>query len=302
MTQRPEQRRRIFRRIQSELNQSHATRRSLYEDLEEWLGRRAKVVSFFTSFQHPVVIEDKDADMLEEVLNSSDLQQKHLVLLLNSPGGDPLAAERIVNSCSSYSRNGFSVIVPKMAKSAATMICLGARSIGMSRTSEIGPIDPQILIHDDNGHPLRYQAAHEILDSYETLLTQANTTQGRLEPYLQQLARFDAREIRYIKSAQELSEKIAVRLLKRGMLKGLSDDKIKSKIKTLIDPSETVDHARPIYRSDAERCGLKIIRYANRSPLWQFVWQLYARLDCVLSNGPTTKVIESYDDSWTANV
>jgi ClpP class serine protease len=295
-----ENRRRIYQRIQEEIGQGHPVRQSLYRALEARLGRRYRVVSFFTSFQYPVVIENADADMLEEVLNSSDLGRKHLVLLLNSPGGDPLAAERIVNICKSYSTGGFSVIVPKMAKSAATMICLGAKLIWMSRTSELGPIDPQILINDEKGRPLRYQAAHEILDSYEELMEKANTTNGRLEPYLQQLARFDARDIRYIQSAQGLSEHIALTLLKKGMLRSKSAEDIKKKIKRLIDPKETIDHARPIYGTDAQACGLKIRRCSNSSPLWQTVWQLYARLDFVV-NSRASKIIESSADSWTVS-
>ena len=80
-------------------------------------------------------------------------------------------------------------MVPRMAKSAATMICLGANEIIMSSTSELGPIDPQILIRDEQGKPVRYQAAHEIIDSYNELMDMANITKGRLEPFLQQLKR-----------------------------------------------------------------------------------------------------------------
>ena len=102
-------------------------------------------MSFFTSFAFPVGIADEDADMLEDVLRAALGQEDELVLMINSPGGDLLAAERIVNICRSHSANGqYAVIVPKMAKSAATMISLGAREIMMSQTSELGPIDPQI--------------------------------------------------------------------------------------------------------------------------------------------------------------
>jgi ClpP class serine protease len=128
------------------------------------------------------------------------------MLLLNCPGGDALAAERIVNICRSFSKDGkFSVIVPKMAKSAATMVCLGAQSIDMSKTSELGPIDPQIKVSEGV-----YYAAHEIIESYNDLIRKANTTKGKVDPYLQQLYRFDATQIRWIRSAQDLSKSIAV--------------------------------------------------------------------------------------------
>lgn len=221
-----------YSHILEEVQQGLPVRKKLYSTIEDELHSdlSVKVVAFFTSFRYPVLIEDQDADMLEEVLANSEMDNRHLVLILNSPGGDALAAERIINICRSYSINGFSVIVPKMAKSAATMICLGADSIGMSKTSELGPIDPQILIKDEKGDPVKYQAAHEIMESYYKLLDTANRTKGRIEPYLQQLARYDARDIRSIKSAQDLSESIAITALKSGMLKKFNEKQIKRKI------------------------------------------------------------------------
>src|SRR5580700_8489866 len=109
-----------FTRMHQEAQQDHPMRRHLYEGLENALGgkkRNRVVVSLFTSFRWPVVLEDTDADMLEEILHSCDCPAKELVLVINSPGGEAFAAERIVNICRSFSPNGFTVIVPKMAKS-----------------------------------------------------------------------------------------------------------------------------------------------------------------------------------------
>ncbi len=205
--------------VLEETHQGHTIREPIFRKLEKQLGINKKVVCFFTSFRWPVILDDADADMLEEVLQNTDMKGKELFLLLNSPGGDALAAERIVNICRSFSGGGFSVIVPKMAKSAATMICFGAKKIIMSKTSELGPIDPQIGIRDDRGNVYKYLAAHEVLESYQELMTKANRTTGKVDPYLQQLARFDARDIRSIRSAVQLSESIAVKSLKEGIFK-----------------------------------------------------------------------------------
>jgi hypothetical protein len=255
-------------------------------------------VAFFTSFVFPVIIEDKDADILEETLRNTDLTNKDLVLILNSPGGDALAAERIVNICRSYSRAGkFDVIVPKMAKSAATMVCLGANEIGMSQTSELGPIDPQIPVYAE-GMPPTYIAAHEIIESYTKLVTQANRSKGRIEPYLEQLARYEAREIRRIQSAQQLSESVAISCLERGCFAGQSPSAIKRKIRPFLSPKYTKVHGRPIYRDVAQKCGLNVREYDLRDPLWLAVWHLYIRLDHILSTS-SAKVVESSRDSYT---
>ena len=90
----------LLQRVLSEKNQEHETRLHLFTSLEQKLGR--PVVTFFTSFIYPVAIEDTDADMLGGVLRCLDLSQG-LALVVSSPGGSGLAAERIINVCRSYS-------------------------------------------------------------------------------------------------------------------------------------------------------------------------------------------------------
>ena len=118
-----------LKHVLSEVHQAHDTRQQLYISLEKEIGKTGKsvkVVALFTSFVFPVALQDFDADMLEEVLQNTNLNDsQELVLLINSPGGEALPAERIVNICRTYSNGKFCVMVPKAAKSAATMICLG---------------------------------------------------------------------------------------------------------------------------------------------------------------------------------
>jgi hypothetical protein len=273
----------------------------LYLNLEKEFGRspKRKVVAFFASFWSiGGLLSDNDADMLEEVLQNTSLGAgDELVLMINSPGGEGLAAERIVNICRHYGNGGLSVIVPKMAKSAATMICFGANDIHMAQTSELGPIDPQIQVTDKGG--TKYLAAHEIIESYNELMGMANRTSGRVDPFLQQLQRFDARDIRRIKSAQALSESIAINCLKSGRFSGLSEREIKRKMKPFLNPIFTKVHGRPIYRDVAKSCGLNIVQRDVRSPFWQIVRKLYVRLNRVVSQ-QVSEIIESAEHSWMA--
>lgn len=192
-------------------------------------------------------------------------------------------------------------LFPKMAKSAATMICFGAKKIAMSSTAELGPIDPQIPKQNDQGRVIEYQAAHEIIEAYEELLRRASTTRGRVEPFLQQLARFDARDIRRIKSAQSLAANIAVKALKSGMLSAISESKIRTQIKPFLDPKHTISHGRPIYHNVAVRSGLDIEVFESTCALWQSIWSLYIRLSHVVSDINSTKVIESAETEYTAS-
>lgn len=162
----------VILQVLIEQNQAHETRKRIFEDLEKELGR--PIISYFTSFKYPVMIEDADADMLEGVLQKMDLSNG-LALFISSPGGDGLAAERIINVCRNYSQNrGYWAIVPGKAKSAATMICFGASKIIMGASSELGPIDPQLTV-SENGVVKRF-SVFNIVKSYENLFKKAIRT------------------------------------------------------------------------------------------------------------------------------
>jgi len=84
-----------------------------------------------------------DADNIYNAITKFD-NGKPINLVLHSRGGSAASAYLIGKLCREYSNNNFIVTVPRYAKSAATMICCGAREIHMGSLSELGPIDPQI--------------------------------------------------------------------------------------------------------------------------------------------------------------
>jgi ClpP class serine protease len=115
----------IQKQIFAERLQSPQTREAAIREVQKYLDGRT-LVTFFTSFNHVVEIDNADCDMLQSVLQHIDLK-KGLALMIDSPGGDGLAAEMIVNTCRAYSGTGdYWAIVPGSAKSAASVICMGA--------------------------------------------------------------------------------------------------------------------------------------------------------------------------------
>ena len=287
----------VISRVLTEQHQDHETRKNIFLALEDRLSR--PVVSFFTSFKFPVMLENADADMLEGILQKIDLSNG-LALFISSPGGDGLAAERIIHICRSYSETGeYWTIVPGKAKSAATMVCFGASKIIMGATSELGPIDPQITT-SENGVVKRF-SAHNIVESYEDLFERAVKEEKNLEPYLQQLANYDEREIKELRAAISLSEDIAVRALASGMMKGMPEHEIKRKIKIFLTPEQTKTHGRPIYREEPSSCNLTIEPVEVKDRLWEFIYELYIRTDNFVST-KAAKCIESKSHSFVAQV
>lgn len=76
----------------------------------------------------------------------SDLKEspKDILLFINSPGGRIEPAYLISKTLKRLCKGKFIVTVPRRAKSAATLISLGADEIHMGQMSELGPIDPQM--------------------------------------------------------------------------------------------------------------------------------------------------------------
>lgn len=280
----------IYDRVLEEQNQGHATRRPLLEKLTQEFQR--PVVSFFTSFHFPVMIQDDDADMLEGVLRSLDLSGG-LALCISSPGGDGLAAERIVNMCREYSGTGeYWAIVPGKAKSAGTMICFGAGKVFMGPTSELGPIDPQLQEGD------KVFSAFNVVASYRELFNKAVSEDGNLEPYLQQLQHYDEREITELQAQLDLSQDIAARVLATGMMNGMAKEDILKKIGMFLTPEQTKTHGRPIYRDEAAGCGLQVDTVDPDSHPWGNIYDLYIRTNNLVQTS-TSKCIESATHSYS---
>lgn len=291
--------RNVYRSILRESGQHVELRQPLYRRLQKHRNGRA-IVSVFISFMGDGQLEQIDADMLEEVLINMDCR-KGISLMLNAPGGDGLAAERIIKICRSYSDNDFETIVPSRSKSAGTIVCLGSDRILMGPTSELGPVDPQVFYDFGYGGPPQLLPADTIVDSYERLFKEATISEPevRIEPYMQQLSRFNDVYVQNLRKIQSLSDDVALRSAKISMLKGKKDDEIEELLKPFTDPSESKDHGRGIFREEAGKCGLEIESIDRHDELWSTIRALYARCDFVVcrSDGPS-KLIETTEDGY----
>ena len=66
--------------------------------------------------------------------------------MLSSPGGDGEIAVRLLRAMQALC-SSLTMIVPEMAKSAATIMCLGADELLVSPGSDLRPVDPQIQVN-----------------------------------------------------------------------------------------------------------------------------------------------------------
>ena len=86
---------------------------------------------------------ESDTDSIYTAVTSF-LEKKPVLLVLHSTGGYIEPAYLIGKLLHEYSEGKLNIVVPRRAKSAATLVCCAASRIHMGSLSELGPIDPQL--------------------------------------------------------------------------------------------------------------------------------------------------------------
>ncbi len=135
---------------------------------------------------------------------SAAKKQKPVLLVLHNLGGSIEAGYLISKTCKRLANGKFVVAVPRKAKSAATLLALGADEIHMGLMSELGPIDPQF-----GGLPaLGMKNALEILSDLACKHPGASKMLG---DYIQE--KLDLRILGYFERINESAMQYAERLL-----------------------------------------------------------------------------------------
>jgi hypothetical protein len=102
----------------------------------------------------------ENVDELDKALQGID-STENLDVILHSFGGDIDAAYKMVNILRSKTKK-LTIMIPSLAKSAATLITLGADEILMPLSAELGPLDSIIP------HPKDPQKHISALDAFKT--------------------------------------------------------------------------------------------------------------------------------------
>ena len=225
-------------------------------------------------------------DLLQDVGEGDDLD-----FMVHTMGGDVDAAERIVLLL--YKTIGpdgkLRVIVPDSAKSAGTLIAVAGDSIVMGPPSELGPIDPQVIVSTLNGQQLS-RPAQSYLDGLNEIIQQ--TKGGDLPTaYVPLLEKFDPALIDVCRKALNRSQKFAERFLAERMLR-TQPDKVTLVAGRLNDNKQWLSHGAVINCDGATDLGLTVEYLPTSDPLWQSYWRLYCQTKLQLGS-PQDKIFES---------
>ncbi len=217
-----------------------------------------------------VIFPLRSVPLLEETLFDADPEQD-LHLMLGTLGGDGETALRMIRQAQSRCRE-LTVIVPDQAKSAGTLLVLGADSIYMGPTSDLGPVDPQFQLPDGSLAPAR--AIIAAVEEAERRIQENPTTYPLHASLLTDITAL------MVQQSRDAMDRIAD--LTREALASVSSRKpqdVEALAKALHQHliGESKNHGAIVSATDAKSYGLPVEQADPKSSRWQAVWRLWTK-------------------------
>jgi Serine dehydrogenase proteinase len=253
------------------------TGRSVIVYYTDWLGGGPPALCSIT-------LEDVQA--LMEVCR--ELPGPGLDIVLHSPGGSPEAAEALVR----YLRSKYTdirVFVPLAAMSAATMWALSADRIVMGKHSQLGPIDPQIVL------PQGPTPARAILDQFQKAKEECAGNPAMLGAWMPILQQYGPALIQICENAEQLARTIVKSWLESYMFKLQlpPEDAAEKVVAFFADHNIHHSHALGIGRDDARGYGVVIDDLEDDGELQDAVLSVHHALTHALAMSSAVKIVEN---------
>ena len=235
---------------------------SLIERLEQLRNSKVLVYFSYTPLDDTIVVPLYKE--LKEIGHT-----KKIDLVLHSYGGAVDTPYKVVMLIREFCEE-FAVIVPFVAKSAASMLVLGADEVVMGPISELGPIDPLVKhpVYKDILVPV--QAVWHCLDYLQRSIINSSNPEVASFMVTPLLDKLDPWLIGDYEKTIKASKQYAETLLLRYMLKN-DPERVPTVTQALTEGY--FSHGYPIGRREAKDLGL-IVTEAH-GELWDVIWKLY---------------------------
>ena len=272
------------------------------EYLEAYLTKISKIrnnnnVIFYASsfLQKPYLppmamqITNEDINGFMAVVKDLDFS-KGLVLILHTPGGITSATEPLVD----YLHNKFKyieTIVPTFAMSAGTMIALSSDKIIMGRPSQLGPIDPQMMINS------KTVAVRSIIDQFKKAKNEIHKDITNAHVWAPILASMSDGILIEAEKANKYSEELVKNWLKRK-----KNPKAKTIAKYFNNPSVHNSHGKRIDINAAANVGVNTELLENDQQLQDAVLTVYHTATILFEKSTASKIIcNNIGNVWVKN-
>jgi hypothetical protein len=240
--------------------------KKLTDELETKRGTVIIPLLFTRPISRPLVSDIYDFLLSKKGLESCEI----LEVVLHSSGGDIDAAYHLGKILRGYASKQLKVIVPRFAKSAATLLACAGHVIVMEKPSELGSLEPVIeMSSGETFSPLSVDKLIEFLDNVERRLARTSRIVEIIAKRIPIMTMGDCLK------TTTYAEPYLRELLTTGMFR---DDPERNKkadeiCKRFIYEYPTKGHGYIIDVEEAERIGLKIER--PKKDEWEIIWKIF---------------------------
>lgn len=192
-------------------------------------------------------------------------------VIIDSFGGDADAAYHMAKLIDGHFKGNIKYVVPRFAKSAATLMVCGGNKIVMGETSELGPLDPQI--RQDDGSYISAKAVQATLELIKKHLNKEDKHGLELATIL--ASRINPLILGQYESSIDIAKEYQRELLMMRMLKS----KKKADVDKIVERFATgyTHHSRVITCVEAKDIlgeeNIEIL--ASNSQEWNLLWEFY---------------------------
>lgn len=209
----------------------------------------------------------------ELVFDANPSQDLHM--MLDTPGGDGEVAVRIARSAQARCKE-LAIIVPDQAKSAGTLLAMGAHNILMGPTSDLGPVDPQLYLGNPS-QPL--VAAKDLVNAVEDALERTQSypsSSAFLASLLSDVTYLKYQEAKA--SIERIHDLIEVALSSNPDRSDCEVNNLAEKLKqlTVTDPKV---HSAMFGNKEAGEAGLPVLSPSPEQ--WEMIWRLWTKYFCL---------------------
>ena len=276
----------ILSEIQETPAQFDYVRRKYLRQYSDYTGRNT--ICYYSGWLNKpsagnLDINDSDMTGFMNAIKDMDCS-KGLDLFLHTPGGDPAAAEAIVNYLRIKFCNDIRAVVPQLAMSAGTMIACSAKEIIMGKQSSLGPIDPQF-----NGIP-----AYNIKLEFEEAKADLANHPENAKYWAIKLQQYPAAFMKTALDAIDLSGQLLREWLETCMFDRTRDrDTIDNIVNKLNEHDKSKTHGRDLGIDFCKNIGLKIRSLEDDPDIQDLVLSIHHAYMITLDATPAMKIIEN---------
>lgn len=233
-----------------------------------------------------ITINLSDKNGFSEALRN--IEGDSIDIILHSPGGSPDATESIVDMLRSKFKS-VRFIVPSIAKSAATMMCMSGDEIILGDNAELGPTDPQMVINN------KQSPAHGIIEQFNNAKNELAKNNKALSAWIPILQQYGPSLLAQCDAAIKLSNKLVRAWLKKYMFKGDARATYKAeKVSKFLSDKKHLSHGRMINAEQLREKGVKIKRAREESnELGDLIEDLRMSLEVTFTNTGAIKIFEN---------